>query len=236
MATDSLLPAGDPATDPLGTVRVHPEDHPLALCARRVIKLPIGREPYHYWRYLTPEITPSPPGLRDQDVAGWPIQPLAELAVVLGHVHPDGELVKELWKRQRDAANSYHRGLRSLLADLGVNVAPVVTAEQVRAGRDRILALQAMERRWQRRADWLQERLHHVMQQLEQAERKLAAAPARRGRCRCTPGDPDARLTGTSQLPSPWYCARCGRAHHGPQCPFCRPLPRLEQGGEDGDG
>ncbi|PRW63663.1 hypothetical protein [Actinopolyspora mortivallis] len=67
----------DPRSDPSGTVRVHPADHPSDPRARRIIKTADGR-----WHALThPEPNTSEP--RAEALRDWPPQPLAELARVL---------------------------------------------------------------------------------------------------------------------------------------------------------
>jgi hypothetical protein len=83
--------AGDAPGDPVGTVRVHPDDNRFDPTARRRIAVdaPDYAGPYEgcRWQRLTGVGTwdGGCDPLHSRDVAGWPVQPLAELAVVLGH-------------------------------------------------------------------------------------------------------------------------------------------------------
>jgi hypothetical protein len=84
-------PAESPAEDPHGTVRVHPDDDHMSPTARRRIAVDASDYcgPYEgcRWQRLT-GVGIGDGGcdpLHSRDVAGWPVQPLAELAVVLGH-------------------------------------------------------------------------------------------------------------------------------------------------------
>lgn len=79
------------AGDPVGTVRVHPGDNRFEPTARRRIAVDASdyAGPYEgcRWQRLT-GVGIGGGGcdpLHSRDVAGWPVQPLAELAVVLGH-------------------------------------------------------------------------------------------------------------------------------------------------------
>lgn len=88
--------------DPVGTVRVHPDDDRLNPGSRRRIAVDASdyAGPYEgcRWQRLT-GVGVGDGGcdpLHSRDVAGWPVQPLAELAVVLGHPAVDGDLRERL--------------------------------------------------------------------------------------------------------------------------------------------
>jgi hypothetical protein len=93
-----LIPAAIPATtaaeDPIGTVRIHFHDNPKSPDARRRIAVDASDYcgPYEgcRWQRLTGVANDhlgSDP-VHSDHVAGWPIQPLAEVALVLGHPKP----------------------------------------------------------------------------------------------------------------------------------------------------
>ncbi|GGI83762.1 hypothetical protein GCM10011581_21220 [Saccharopolyspora subtropica] len=84
--TPSTTEATDqPATDPTGTVRVHPDDDPADPAARRFIRTIDGG-----WSSLTHPPGSAPAAVPSDAVRGWPRQPLADLALRLGH--PDGRI------------------------------------------------------------------------------------------------------------------------------------------------
>lgn len=80
----------DPATDPVGTVRVYPDDDPLSPAAARVIRAGWSYSPDSpVWMWLTGRPGDSDYYLSGADVAGWPIQPWPELAPILHHPHTE---------------------------------------------------------------------------------------------------------------------------------------------------
>lgn len=82
----AAIPAtSDPAGDPIGTVRVHPDDDPKQWDARRVMFVSTRTE-RPWWA-----IAGDPfglPAMSHDEVRSWQPQPLADLAVVLGHAEP----------------------------------------------------------------------------------------------------------------------------------------------------
>ncbi|MGW1680533.1 hypothetical protein [Saccharopolyspora sp. NPDC002376] len=77
-ATETTEPTDDPATDPIGTVRVHPDGSPEDPDTRRAWK--VGQiDSLAWWEDGRQEWR------RDEDVATWPRQPLTDVARVLGH-------------------------------------------------------------------------------------------------------------------------------------------------------
>lgn len=81
----AAIPAGSPADDPLGAVRVHPEDDPERWDARRVMFVST-RTARPWWATVG-----EPFGLATmshEDVRDWQPQSLADLAAVLGHSEP----------------------------------------------------------------------------------------------------------------------------------------------------
>lgn len=84
-ATVDAAPASDPATDPVGTVRVHPDHDRCAVLTRRYIRTstdlgaPTDPVPWALltgWGHLF---------ATDAYVDDWPVQPWSQLAGVLGH-------------------------------------------------------------------------------------------------------------------------------------------------------
>lgn len=74
---------GRPDRDPVLTVRVHPDDNPADPNALRVVKVAVASRDEWPWRRVTglPTRTPS----QGTDLATWPIQPLGDAALALGH-------------------------------------------------------------------------------------------------------------------------------------------------------
>ncbi|GAA4837777.1 hypothetical protein GCM10025787_17540 [Saccharopolyspora rosea] len=79
---ETATPADRPAADPVGTVRIHPDDAPDDPAARRAVKTSGG------WTMLTRPESSAPGAPCPAGVGDWPRQPLGHLAAVLGH--PDG--------------------------------------------------------------------------------------------------------------------------------------------------
>ncbi|MER7078150.1 MULTISPECIES: hypothetical protein [Bacteria] len=84
-------PGGDqfegPSADPIGTVRVHPDDAPDDPNARRVIRLDGARfdDPDASWFELSAAENGGGDGYGSSQVASWPRQPLADVGRVMGH-------------------------------------------------------------------------------------------------------------------------------------------------------
>lgn len=89
------IPKG-PESDPLGTVRVHPDDDPASPSARRKVKLPITREPGAYWRDLTPAMGTPPYVYSNEAIESWAVQALADVARALGHPFAEQSEVERL--------------------------------------------------------------------------------------------------------------------------------------------
>ncbi|MFC5996910.1 DUF433 domain-containing protein [Pseudonocardia hispaniensis] len=70
--------------DLVGTVRVHPDDDPTGLDARRIIRL----DWIDGWTWITGRPDHSGLYLRDAEVQAWRVQSLPALARILGHPDP----------------------------------------------------------------------------------------------------------------------------------------------------
>lgn len=123
-----------PAEDANGTVRVHPDDDRRDPAARRRIAVDDSDYcgPYEgcRWQRLTGvgigDGGPDP--LHSDDVAGWPVQSLAELAVVLGH--PKAKILADL-----AVVYGYELGLRDSAGPIEVRPVP----ERLTSERDEAL-------------------------------------------------------------------------------------------------
>lgn len=75
-------PSG-PAQDPIGMVRVHPQDDPQDPMARRVIHVDCA--PHKVWLSLVADPQAEHPWVADDAVSSWNTQSLAEVARIFGH-------------------------------------------------------------------------------------------------------------------------------------------------------
>jgi hypothetical protein len=96
VSTDEEFPLGNPAEDPIGTVRIHPDDRPEDPEARRRIAVfaqDYAEEGDYWgcrWQRFTTDMERGPEGhdsntdpIHSDDVVAWPVQPLHEVAWVL---------------------------------------------------------------------------------------------------------------------------------------------------------
>lgn len=85
MAAEFATPAPttDPAKDPVGTVRHHPDWPANDRRTPRLWKVETTHPDDWPWRRLT-GLAPDVPS-QDTDISTWPVQPLGDVGIVFGH-------------------------------------------------------------------------------------------------------------------------------------------------------